>query len=93
MKKVVMDMGSEVELFSFHSTSKGLLGECGLRGGYVEIVNVEDDVLEQLFKLKSINLCSNTPGQLTVDLMVKPPSKEDGCSDVIILYLDYFGII
>lgn len=49
--------------------------------------------MEQLFKLKSINLCSNTPGQLAVDLMVKPPSKEDGCSDVIILYLDHFGII
>ena len=29
------------ELFSFHSTSKGLMGECGLRGGYFEMCNVD----------------------------------------------------
>merc|ERR1712025_1141816 len=37
-KKVVGDMGKEFgksfELASFHSTSKGLIGECGRRGGY-----------------------------------------------------------
>ncbi|MBL8968540.1 MAG: aminotransferase class I/II-fold pyridoxal phosphate-dependent enzyme, partial [Spirochaetaceae bacterium] len=30
----------DVSLFSFHSCSKGFLGECGLRGGYFEIRNV-----------------------------------------------------
>lgn len=31
---------NNVELYSFHSTSKGLLGECGVRGGYLELCNV-----------------------------------------------------
>ena len=26
------------ELVSFHSTSKGMIGECGRRGGYMEMV-------------------------------------------------------
>jgi alanine transaminase len=40
-KKVVADRQSSVELVSFHSVSKGLQGECGLRGGYMELVNLE----------------------------------------------------
>jgi hypothetical protein len=32
---------TEVELFSFHSASKGLLGECGLRSGYMEMTNID----------------------------------------------------
>ena len=48
MKKVVRDLNSYVELFSFHSTSKGLLGECGLRGGYLEITNVSEDVIIEI---------------------------------------------
>ena len=40
-KKVVADRRSSVELVSFHSVSKGLQGECGLRGGYMELVNLE----------------------------------------------------
>ena len=38
-KKVLREMGepiaSSVELCSFHTVSKGSLGECGLRGGYM----------------------------------------------------------
>ena len=30
----------DVELFSYHSVSKGFLGECGRRGGYMEMVNI-----------------------------------------------------
>merc|ERR1712039_760194 len=29
-RKVARDLGSTVEIFSFHSVSKGLTGECGL---------------------------------------------------------------
>ncbi len=36
----------DVSLFSFHSISKGLLGECGHRGGYLETRNVPADVLD-----------------------------------------------
>ena len=40
------EMGeTDISLFSLHSVSKGFLGECGHRGGYLEIRNIPDDVL------------------------------------------------
>jgi len=63
------------QLVSFHSTSKGFIGECGLRGGYFELQNVPDDVRAQLTKLASISLCSNVVGQFAAGLMVKPPQE------------------
>ncbi|KAF0685004.1 Aste57867_23033 [Aphanomyces stellatus] len=79
-KKVLKDMGpayDNVELASFHSTSKGFTGECGRRGGYMELVNFDHDVMEELYKLVSINLCSNIEGQLMVALMTNPPKPGD----------------
>lgn len=64
---------TEVPLFSFHSVSKGFLGECGHRGGYLEIRNMPDDVYAEMIKLQSIGLCSNVDGQLVTYLMVAPP--------------------
>lgn len=64
---------TDVSLFSFHSTSKGFLGECGHRGGYFEIRNIPADVAAQILKLQSISLCSNLPGQAAVYCMVNPP--------------------
>ena len=61
------------ELASLHSVSKGLLGECGMRGGYLYLHNFNPDIYQQLVKLKSINLCSNALGQVMVDCMVNPP--------------------
>lgn len=55
-----------LELVSLHSTSKGFLGECGLRGGYMELDNFDPYALEQILKLRSITLCPNTIGQLLV---------------------------
>lgn len=31
-----------VELISFHSASKGDFGECGVRGGYFELTNIDE---------------------------------------------------
>jgi len=79
-KKVMREMGSpydEVELLSFHSVSKGFLGECGLRGGYMEVTNIDEFGLDQIYKLSSIGLCSNTVGQFAVGLMVNPPKYGD----------------
>ncbi|HNW42893.1 MAG TPA: aminotransferase class I/II-fold pyridoxal phosphate-dependent enzyme [Elusimicrobiales bacterium] len=74
--KVMHDMGeTEVTLFSFHSVSKGFLGECGHRGGYLEIRNMPDDVYAEMIKLQSIGLCSNVDGQVVTGLMVAPPVK------------------
>jgi aspartate/methionine/tyrosine aminotransferase len=53
--------------------SKGLLGECGLRGGYLYLHNFNPKIMEQLVKLKTINLCSNSVGQVMTDLMCNPP--------------------
>jgi aspartate/methionine/tyrosine aminotransferase len=76
--KVMHDVGEkEISLFSFHSVSKGLLGECGHRGGYVEFRNIPDDVLAELIKLQSISLCSNIPGQIATYVMVSPPQPGD----------------
>ncbi len=76
-KKVLHGMGTQhrhnVELLSFHSVSKGMLGECGKRGGYLEMTNIDPAVVEQYYKLSSIGLCPNVTGQLVVSLMVNPP--------------------
>lgn len=63
----------DVSLFSLHSTSKGYLGECGHRGGYLECRNVPEPVLEQITKLQSISLCANSVGQVLTYLLVHPP--------------------
>jgi aspartate/methionine/tyrosine aminotransferase len=63
----------DVSLFSFHSCSKGFLGECGVRGGYFEFRNVPDDVAAQILKLQSVSLCANLAGQAATYAMVRPP--------------------
>jgi aspartate/methionine/tyrosine aminotransferase len=76
--KVMHAMGdTETPLFSLHSVSKGFLGECGHRGGYLELRNVPDDVLAEFVKLQSIALCSNVPGQISTWVMVAPPQPGD----------------
>lgn len=76
-KKVVSDLGLKVPLFSFHSVSKGVLGECGKRGGYMELCNFDKSLVDTVYKFASVSLCPNIAGQLTVDLMVKPPAEGD----------------
>ncbi|XP_044074821.1 alanine aminotransferase 2-like isoform X1 [Siniperca chuatsi] len=84
-KKVLFDMGPEysntVELVSFHSTSKCYMGECGFRGGYMEIINMDDDVKAQLTKLVSVRLCPPVPGQALMDLVVNPPQPGEPSYD------------
>jgi aspartate/methionine/tyrosine aminotransferase len=63
----------DLSLFSLHSTSKGYLGECGHRGGYLECRNVPAPVIDQLTKLQSISLCANSVGQVLTYLLVHPP--------------------
>ncbi|WP_243304478.1 aminotransferase class I/II-fold pyridoxal phosphate-dependent enzyme [Geothrix oryzisoli] len=63
----------EVSLFSFHSCSKGFLGECGVRGGYFEYRNVPEEVAAQILKLQSVSLCANLAGQAATYAMVRPP--------------------
>ncbi|KAI7901296.1 pyridoxal phosphate-dependent transferase [Cokeromyces recurvatus] len=81
-KKALMDhpnpeVKQGVELVSFHSISKGMVGECGRRGGYFECVNIDKEVMEQLYKMTSVSLCPNLHGQILVDLMCNPPKSGD----------------
>lgn len=64
-----------VQLASFHSTSKGFTGECGRRGGYVELVGFDDAVRAELYKLVSISLCANVGGQVMMGLQCQPPKE------------------
>jgi len=72
--KVLTELDEKtVSLFSFHSCSKGYLGECGQRGGYMEIRNIPADVVAQILKLQSVSLCANLTGQITTYCLVNPP--------------------
>ncbi|XP_039702114.1 alanine aminotransferase 1 isoform X3 [Pteropus medius] len=80
-KKVLTEMGSpyaeQQELASFHSVSKGYMGECGFRSGYVEVVNMDAAVQQQMQKLMSVRLCPPVPGQVLLDVVVSPPAPSD----------------
>ncbi|MBP7697326.1 MAG: aminotransferase class I/II-fold pyridoxal phosphate-dependent enzyme [candidate division Zixibacteria bacterium] len=83
--KVMHTLGVvSVPLFSLHSVSKGFLGECGHRGGYLEIRNVSEEVLAQFIKLQSISLCANIPGQIATYLMVSPPQPGERSYDAYV---------
>ncbi|XP_043109983.1 alanine aminotransferase 2-like isoform X2 [Puntigrus tetrazona] len=87
-KKVLFEMGPEysekVELASFHSTSKCYMGECGFRGGYMEVVNLDPEVKVQLTKLVSVRLCPPVPGQALLDVVVNPPQPDEPSYDTFI---------
>jgi len=75
-KKIMAEMGepySKMELASFMSCSKGYMGECGLRGGYTEIINMEPNVKAMLLKSISAMLCPTVLGQSVMDVVVNPP--------------------
>uniref|UniRef100_A0A8C0ISW1 alanine transaminase n=1 Tax=Chelonoidis abingdonii TaxID=106734 RepID=A0A8C0ISW1_CHEAB len=46
---------------------------CGLRGGYMEVVNLDPAVQQQLSKLVSVRLCPPVPGQVLLDVVMNPP--------------------
>lgn len=88
-RKVLAEMGDpykdNVELISLHSVSKGLQGECGLRGGYFEVHNFDRYANDMFYKLKSLELCANTVGQIAAQLMVDPPKtgrESDSCVEL-----------
>uniref|UniRef100_A0A7S2XZX4 Aminotransferase class I/classII large domain-containing protein n=1 Tax=Fibrocapsa japonica TaxID=94617 RepID=A0A7S2XZX4_9STRA len=86
-RKTMMDMGSpyseKLELISFHTVSKGVYGECGLRGGYFELTNIDPEVAGMLYKIASINLSPNVPGQIALGLMVNPPQPGSPSYDLL----------
>ncbi|OWR54812.1 alanine aminotransferase 2 like protein [Danaus plexippus plexippus] len=84
-RKVMIELGapySSIELVSFTSVSKGYMGESGLRGGWLELNNIQPDVQAQLFKYISAMGTPNVIGQAVIDCVVKPPSPGEPSYDL-----------
>ncbi|CAL0317985.1 unnamed protein product [Lupinus luteus] len=79
-KKISRSVGygeNDIALVSFQSVSKGYYGECGKRGGYMEVTGFSSEVREQIYKVASVNLCSNISGQILASLVMSPPKVGD----------------
>ncbi|KAK6914620.1 Aminotransferase, class I/classII [Dillenia turbinata] len=79
-KKIARSMGygeKDISLVSFQSVSKGYYGECGKRGGYMEVTGFSPNIREQIYKVASVNLCSNISGQILASLVMSPPKVGD----------------
>lgn len=80
-RKILHEMGepyvSNIQYATFHSISKGYMGECGLRGGYMQLGNWDEDVKTQLLKLLSARLCPTVAGQAAMDCVANFPSQND----------------
>jgi alanine transaminase len=81
-KKALRDLQKEqpekfdhLELASLHSISKGMVGECGHRGGYFELTGFDPKVADEIYKFVSIQLCPPVLGQCIVEMMVNPPKE------------------
>ena len=75
-KKVMTELGApynQLEVASYMTCSKGYMGECGIRGGYSEIVNMDPEVMAMLQKSISAKLCPTVIGQACMDVVVNPP--------------------
>lgn len=86
-KKVMKELGEpycHMEMASFMSCSKGYMGECGLRGGYAEVINLDPDVKAMYLKSISAKLCPTTLGQAAMECVVNPPRKGDPSYDQFI---------
>lgn len=90
LQKAEPETYDNVELASLHSISKGMVGECGHRGGYFELVGFDPEVAAQIYKLVSITLCPPVIGQCLVELMVNPP--KEGEPSYLLYKKEYDGI-
>ncbi|KAJ1295628.1 hypothetical protein BS78_01G237900 [Paspalum vaginatum] len=79
-KKIARSMGygeGDISLVSFHSVSNGYYGECGRRGGYMEVTGFNSEVKKQVYKVASLSSCSNISGQILMSLVMNPPKVGD----------------
>lgn len=85
-KRVLVEMGDtyrdRVQLASFHSLSNGIMGECGLRAGYMELVNVDEALLLYTEVLLTGDINTPVSGQIALDGMVDPPRPGDASYDL-----------
>uniref|UniRef100_A0A0A8YEL6 alanine transaminase n=1 Tax=Arundo donax TaxID=35708 RepID=A0A0A8YEL6_ARUDO len=79
-KKIARSIGygeEDISLVSFHSVSNGYYGECGRRGGYMEVTGFNSEVRKQVYKVASLSSCSNISGQILMSLVMNPPKVGD----------------
>eukprot|EP00268_Persea_americana_P060226 TRINITY_DN7477_c0_g1_i2.p1 TRINITY_DN7477_c0_g1~~TRINITY_DN7477_c0_g1_i2.p1 ORF type:complete len:229 (+),score=38.37 TRINITY_DN7477_c0_g1_i2:53-739(+) len=97
-KKIARSIGygeDDIALVSFQSVSKGYYGECGKRGGYMEITGFSPEVREQIYKVASVNLCSNITGQILASLIMNPPKVRSSSTYLYFLLIvsGYNGLL
>lgn len=84
--KVLSEMGAPFadnqELISFHSISKGSAGECGFRGAYFQLSNIDAGVRANLYKVVSISLSPTVPGMVALGCHVNPPRLGEASYEV-----------
>ncbi|KAJ6638840.1 Alanine aminotransferase 2 [Pseudolycoriella hygida] len=79
-KKVLSEMGepyNKMEMASFKTCSKGYASECGLRCGYVELINLSPDVRTAYETYVATQLTPNTVGQAALEAIVNPPREDE----------------
>ncbi|KAM9832125.1 alanine aminotransferase 2-like [Neosynchiropus ocellatus] len=76
-KRVLFEMGEEyfstVEMVSFHGLAAPCLLECGLMAGYMEVVNMDPQVMMFVDTMLTADINAPVSGQLALDMMVNPP--------------------
>lgn len=53
------------------------MGECGIRGGYAELINVDPTVMQLLRKSISAMLCPTVLGQVVMDVVTNTPKPNE----------------
>merc|ERR1712205_169659 len=53
-------------------------------GGYMHMTHIDPDVVDQIYKLFSMTLCSNTLGQAMIASVVNPPEPGDASYDLFL---------
>lgn len=65
------------ELISLHTVSKGAFGECGMRCGYIQFQNMDQRMVDILYKVQSVQLSPVVPSQIIMGIMCNPPKPGD----------------
>ena len=64
------------------------MGECGIRGGYAEIVNMDTAVMAMLQKSISARLCPTVLGQVSVNILLCHKANiflsHQACMDLVV---------
>ncbi|XP_043923404.1 alanine aminotransferase 2-like isoform X2 [Protopterus annectens] len=81
VKKVLHGMGpkyyNNIELISVNSISKSYMAETGMRGGYMELLNIDPNAEECWYEMLSAHSCATLAAQITLDVISDPPQPGD----------------